>query len=189
MHCERECTGILKCDKPNLCTCELTVEQKIKLVSNTRDVLGISLAFAISFLFCLISLVYHYKIKSRRLKSELKTYSLRYSSELSKVEFSNPIYSKNLLDDSTSPATDLTETPQTKKSLLDALKTNNLFNKMNSMSKDWLKLKTGKQANTETTKNGSDQVNGEESDQTYSTISEMNEAGAGKTKSNDDPAV
>ena len=178
MHCERECLGILKCDKPNICTCELSLEQKVELVSKTRNYLIVGLVFALLFLFCSASLVYRYRVKSRRLKSELKTFSLRYSSDRANVEFSNPIYSKDLLGDCTLPLPN-TAQPQTKKNfLVDALKGNKLFNRMNSMSKDWLKSKTGKQDAPNPVENG-------ETDKTYSTISELN----GENGKCDVPAV
>ena len=127
MHCERQCTGTLKCDKPNICTCTLTAEQKIELMSQIKDYLIFGLACAIMFLFSLSILVLRYRIKSRRLKNALKDYSLRYSSDRSKVEFSNPIYSNNLLESATLPQSMPAESQPTKKSFLDALKSNSLF--------------------------------------------------------------
>lgn len=172
MHCERECIGILTCQKPNVCKCELTPEQKVELVSRTRNYLIVGLLFTLMFVFCLVSLVYRYRLKSKLLKNELKNYSLRYSSDRSNVEFSNPIYSKDLLGDCTLPLSTAAPQQTKKSSLVDALKSNRLFNRMNSKSKDWLKLKTGKQANTPTLDDVSTPVKNDE--KIYSAISELN---------------
>ena len=161
MHCERNCTGILKCDKPNICTCHLTLEQTMELVSQTRDGLIIGLVFAVvAFLVCVAFLIYRYKVKSRKLKDELKSYSLRYSNDQIKVEFSYPICSSSLLDDSTQPLTDQTQRTEMN-GFLGAFKANGLFN-VNSLSKDWLISKIGQLTSTKTLKSGSNREQQEE---------------------------
>ena len=182
MHCERECTGVLKCDKPNLCTCELSLEQKVEHVSRTRSYLMVGLAVTVVLLIVALSMVFRYKIKSKRLKNELKNYSLRYSGDCSNVTLSNPFYSTNLLDTCSLPVTNLGDTPQsTKARFLDALKSNSLFNKMNSMSKDWLKAKkSGQPFNAEEI--NKKPAENEENAENYSSIDELDDVTSEKTK-------
>ena len=167
--------------------CELTREQKAELVVQTKNNLIVGLIVGLVCLSALLLIasfmVYRYKIKSRRLKKE--NYSLRYSSDGCKVALNNPIYSTNLLDDGTLPLTHPNANQFTKTTgFLDALKSNRLFNRMNSMSKDWLKPKNDKPSNLEALNNDSKQPKGEEDEMTYSTINELIEVAK-----NDNPAV
>lgn len=173
LHCEHECTGALKCGRSNRCWCELTLEQKLELVitnsSRTQNYLIVSLVGVSAFLLIASFLVCRYKIKSRRLKNELKNYSLRYSSNASKVVLNNATYSNSLLNDRSPSPTNSIGAQPTKKGLMDALTNKSLFNKTNWMSKDWLK-----RFNSETLN--------EENDKTYCTVGELNGANSKVTK-------
>ena len=172
LHCELECTGILKCDTAGVCMCELTPEQKVEraeLVSRTRGIWNIGLFIGLVCVTALLLvsslLVHRYRVKSKHLKKEV--YSLRYSSDNGNVALNNPIYSTNLLDDH------LTATQPIKTTgFLEVLKSSRLFNRM----------KTGKSFNPEKLKDDSKQMKDEET--AYSTINELKK----ETKS-DDPAV
>lgn len=184
MHCERQCTGILTCDKPNpnICTCQLTLEQKLEASNKRSENLILGLVCASVLLFGLLFLIYRYKTKSKNLKNELKDYSLRYSSDETKVEFTNPIYSSSLLDDSTLPLTNPAETQQNEKK--------SFLGFVSSMTKGWFKPKTGRLAinetpKNETPKNVSNQVD-EEKDKIYSTISDMKD---GKKSKDNEPTI
>ena len=187
--CEYECTGTLQCGQSSRCWCELTAEQKIEKVvadsSRIRNYLIAGLVSVSAFLLVASFLVFRYRIKSKRLKKELKNCSLRYSSEESKVVLNNPkhlhnpVYSNTMSNDRLlSPASPSDTQPTTKKGFLDGLTRKNLFTKSNWMSDDWL-FKPFNNTLSEDSK--------KEDDKAYATIAEL------KTKSkgakNDDPAV
>ena len=155
-NCERKCTGILKCDRPNICTCTLTIEQNIELLGRTQNGLTVGLVCSIVLLVCLTFLVCLYRIKTKNLKNQLKNFSLRYSSDRNEANFNNSIYSNILLDDLKLPLTNPPESQgNNKKSFLSFL---------TSMSKDWLEAKLDK--------NGSSQGN-EEKNRTHTTIGDL----------------
>ena len=161
-------------------------------ISNKRtNNLVIGLVCAMLLLIGLLFLTYRYKAKSEKLKDEIKDYSLRYSSTETKIEFTNPVYSSSLLDDSIQPLTDPAKTAESigKRRLLN----------LGSMARGWFKPKTGKlpiieppkagkRPTNETPKTGANQQNqeNEEKDKIYSTISDLNDCKKDKKNESED---
>lgn len=120
VRCENECTGVLKCPNKNSinCTCELSVEQKIvkthedgrahveQRVKETKDHFEQKLdeirGSKNNLVVCLIGLlvvvaslcllVFHALTRTKKLKNELRTFSVRYV----RNEFGNPFYETSL---------------------------------------------------------------------------------------------
>ena len=86
-----QCGGILKCENNSTvhCVCEATLEQRLEEIMKHQFYFIIS---SILLLALIVYLAHKYNLKTKKLKNELKIYTLRYSSDRDNLEFSNLIY-------------------------------------------------------------------------------------------------